>query len=217
VRQAAVKAGAGLSRLGIREVSSLFDFDDPEDLIVTWRGWLRKELEILFGENVKLSDSAFYRAVHSARNGGGQAIYDAVAIYPIDDCRLASAALWGLEICFPYHDMQLQEFVRALPRQWRYQQNESKVLLRRLYEKYYPERVWRVRKKYFNFPLHRFLSHDQFRIVREHLAPTRIRNMGLLDPERITPWIDRYVAGDQSLQFKIWSLLVLHAWFESRN
>ena len=217
VRQAAAKATVGLSRLRMWEVGSLFDFDDPEDLIVTWRGWKRAELEILFGENVDLNDSAFYRSVRSARNSGGQAIYDAVAVYPTDDCRLASATLWELPICFPYHDTQLEEFVRSLPCSWRYQGNESKVLLRRLYEKYYPERVWQVQKKYFNFPLQGFLSHDRFKIVREHLAPRRIGDVGLVDVERVTPWIDRYLAGDQSLMFKIWGLLVLHAWFESRN
>jgi len=30
-------------------------------------------------------------------------------------------------------------------------------------------------------------------------------------------WILRYIAGDRGLRFKIWALLILHAWLDERR
>jgi asparagine synthase (glutamine-hydrolysing) len=110
----------------------------------------------------------------------------------------------------------VEEFTRALPRRWRYRDGESKVTLRRVYKKYFPEKFWQTKKRYFTFPLHDFLSHDDYRLVRENLSSSRLRSENLIDAENAKPWIERYLRGDRRLVFKIWSLLVLHAWVQGR-
>jgi asparagine synthetase B (glutamine-hydrolysing) len=217
LRRKAVVASDILTRLGVTSVADSFVFDDPEELLITWRGWQRKELEMLFGETVEFRDSAFYCSVRESWENGGQAIYDAVAVFPPDYCRLDSAAIWDLPIHFPYHDAQVEDFVRALPQHCRYSGAENKIALRGLYKKHYPERFWDVKKKYFNFPLQKFLAHDDYRIVRDHLAPERILGAGLVDLERVRPWLKRYLDGEHDLNFKVWSLLILHAWLEMRS
>ena len=216
MRQSAERTSTFLETYGITKFAGLFDFDEPEELLITWRGWQRKELKSLFGEEIDFGESAFYRTVRDAEPDGAQAIYDAVAVFPPDDCRLASAELCGLPMYFPYHDVQVEEFIRALPRHWRYRKEESKVTLRRLYKNYFPERFWQTKKKYFTFPLQEFLARDDYRLVREHLSPSRLHSASLIATDRASPWIDRYVSGDDSLVFKVWSLLVLHAWVHGR-
>jgi len=54
-------------------------------------------------------------------------------------------------------------------------------------------------------------------MVKHYLSADWINRVGLVDSSRATPWIERFVAGDESLRFKVWALLVLHAWLGSRS
>jgi hypothetical protein len=38
-----------------------------------------------------------------------------------------------------------------------------------------------------------------------------------VDAERARPWIARYLAGESGLRFKIWALVVLHAWLDAHQ
>ena len=202
---------------GLSQRAALFDFADPEELFITWSGWRKTELEQLLGERVDFSESGFYRMFKTHQHDDAQDLYDALGVFPPDDCRFEAAAPANIPIELPYHDLDLHAYVNHLPSAFRMQDGVTKVLLKRLFERYFPKELQLVKKHYFNMPLPSLLAHNRFEIVRENLARDVLIRHSLVDYERARPWVDRYVAGDDSLMFKVWALLVLHAWLESRN
>lgn len=203
--------------LGLDSYAALFDFDQVEELFITWPGWSKGNLAALFGAPVSFEESGFYRAFRARRNSGAQQVFEAVGIYPPDDARFEAAATANMPMTLPYHDADLCRFVRRLPQSFRFHNSSSKIMLKQLFGKYYAAPRQALKKRYFNFPLHSFMAEEDFALVRRHLSVECLTRHGLIDPERAAVWIDRYLAGDPSVLFKVWSLLVLHAWLDSRN
>lgn len=196
---------------------TLFDFDDPEELFITWSGWGNRELEEVCGQSVNFDQSGFYRAFRAAKNASPQQRFDAVGIFPPDDARFEAAAMANCLMALPYQDVALGNFIRRLPQALRFQGGVTKVLLRLLFARYYGEYNDILKKRYFTFPLHLFLADQNYGLVRQFLSAECLARHGLVDPRRTVRWINRYLAGDQSLLFKIWSLLVLYSWLDTRN
>lgn len=211
---------ASLRQLPFAKISNyaaLFDFDDAEELFVTWSGWSKRELAELMDETVNFSESGFYRAFRAHQGEGMQELYNALGFFPPDDCRFEAAALVNLPVEFPYHDAHLNSYVRNLPERYRYSDGHTKILLRNLFNRYFPERLLSGKKHYFNIPLQALLAESNYAMVKHYLSADWINRVGLVDSSRATPWIERFVAGDESLRFKVWAVLVLHAWLGSRS
>jgi asparagine synthase (glutamine-hydrolysing) len=203
--------------LNLPSYAALFDFDDPEELFVTWSGWSKQDLEALSGGPVSFDQSGFYRAFRAQKHGNPQQRFDAVGVFPPDDARFEAAAMVNLPVELPYHDANLGDFIRRLPQSLRFQDGVTKILLRQLFAKYYADYNEVINKRYFTFPLHSFIADQDYLLVRRFLSAESLSRHALVDSRRAADWIDRYLAGDHSLLFKIWSLLVLHAWLESRD
>jgi hypothetical protein len=195
----------------------LFDFEDPQELFITWSGWTKRELAELFGEPARFNETRFYRLFNEHRSNGIQELYDAIGIFPPDDCRFEAAALAGVPMELPYHDPDLLCFVRQLPRDYRMKNGDTKIILRQLFAQYFPQALLTGKKHYFNIPLQRFLAEQNYMLVRETLAPERLVRHGIVYPGRAWRWIERYLAGEEPLKFKVWALMVLHAWLDDRK
>jgi len=202
---------------GLSSRASLFDFEEPEELFITWAGWSKRELEELLGEPVRLDQSGFYRMFRDNRHLGEQGLYDALGIFPPDDSRFEAAALANIAIELPYHDLDLFSYVAGLPISLRMHHGVSKLLLKQLCARYFPKELRLAKKRYFNLPLQAVLAGNNFEIIRTYLARDVVIRHGLVDYERARTWVERYLAGAQDLMFKVWALLVLHAWLESRR
>jgi len=217
VRLKTAAAMRKLNLLNVSQYAALFDFDDPEELLITWSGWRRGELSELLGRPVEFSQSAFYRCFRAHADSSAQALFDAIGVFPPDDSRFDAAALAQIPLELPYHDIDLWRYVRELPGQYRIADGETKVILRRLFCHYFPSAGPASKKHYFNIPLQEVMARSNFSLINEYLTQSKLKNHGLVDPEVARRWIERYIAGDQSLLFKVWALLVAHAWLESRN
>lgn len=203
--------------LGAPGRGEVFDFEDVEELFITWRGWRRRELGDLLGVAPNFEESGFYQTYREHRSSGPQALYDALGVFPPDDCRFESAALACLPIELPYHDADLMAYVQRLPVSLRMSEGDTKILLRRLFARYFPEGRLPEKKRYFNIPLEALMARAKFSLVHDCLAPARLNQHGLVDPGKASGWISRYIAGERSLRFKIWALIVLHAWLDARS
>ena len=203
--------------LGAPGMGDVFDFDDVQELFITWRGWSRRELCDLLGVSPNFEESGFYQTFREHRSSGPQALYDALGVFPPDDCRFESAALARLPIELPYHDADLMVYVHRLPISLRMSKGDTKILLRRLFARYFPEGRLPEKKRYFNIPLEALMARSNFSLVQDCLAPARLNKHGLVDAGKASGWISRYIAGERSLRFKIWALIVLHAWLDARS
>jgi asparagine synthase (glutamine-hydrolysing) len=196
--------------------AQMFDFDDAEELFITWSGWGKQEMTELLGRPVDFGSSAFYRAFRTHAAAGAQPLFNVISVFPPDDSRFEAAALARIPIELPYHDADLMAYVHGLPESMRVSGGQTKILLRRLFARYFSTGRLPEKKHYFNIPLQSILAHANFAVVHDILAPARLQKHGLIDSEKAWMWIDRFIAGEESLRFKVWALLVLHSWLEAR-
>jgi asparagine synthase (glutamine-hydrolysing) len=215
-------ARAALTRLlhTVRSLSGytpILDFEHPADTMIRWRGFSRPEIEALCGEPVSFADTAFYRAFAGFPRHAHYQRYTALLnAMPCERLNQATL-LTGARVRYPFWDRETDRFIRQLPTGFRYLPEEHKRILRAVLARYLPRNIWDIPKHSFDFPLSEFLSADDFRLVRRHLDPDFWRQTGLLSGERIWPYAQRFMAGDQSLKFRIWALVVLGAWLEKHG
>lgn len=208
----------GLAKVfGTPGMGDVFDFDDVQELFITWKGWSGRDLHDLLGVAPHFEESGFYQTFRDHQNYGSQALYDALGVFPPDDCRFEAAALAGLPIELPYHDADVTAYVRGLPNSLRTSGGVTKILLRRLFARYFPEGQLPEKKRYFNIPLQALMARSHFSLVEDCLSPMCLKKHGLVDPDRAWRWIRPFIAGDETLRFKVWALLVLHAWLDARR
>jgi asparagine synthase (glutamine-hydrolysing) len=217
VRQSFAAILNNLNSVKLRSFGSLFEFDDPEELLITWPGWSKRDLQAIVDDGVSFDDSGFYKVFRAHKSASVQEQFDAVGFFPPDDGRFEAAEIAGIPITLPFHDGDLATFIRHQPLSARFNEGGTKVLLRQLFARYFPGYDQIPSKRYFTFPLYDFVANENYTLVRRLLSRDRLIRHALFDPDRLIPWIDRFVAGDRSLLFKMWSLLILHGWLESND
>ena len=201
----------------IERYARLFAFDHAEELLITWNGWTTRDLESLLGQPVDFTDTPFYRTFRKRRSQSAQQLFDTLYFHPPHYERLEAAALAERLVGFPYQDPHVRAFVGALPGHFRMAGANTKVLLRHLHARCFPPSLQPQTKRYFNIPLHRLLTAHHGELIHEHLTPDSLSRHALVDPDVAAPWIRRFTAGDQTLTFKVWALLVLHAWLDAQR
>lgn len=199
---------------GVAGYTPLLDFEHPADTMIRWRGFTRREIEELCGEQVSFEDTTFYRTFARFPRRAHDERYSALLnAMPCD--RLSQALrCTGLQVRFPFLDHATDRFIRRLPADWRYLPGEPKRILRALLERYVPRPIWDVPKHGFDFPLQWFLAADDYALVRRHLLAGRWLDRGVLDADGVRDYARRFIAGDQRLMFRVWALVVLGAWLE---
>ena len=200
----------------ISRYANLFEFGDIEDLFIMWDGWSRKELSMLMGYPVDLSESTFYKLFDKYHKQGAQILHDELHFLPPEDSRLEAAGAVGLSYYMPYHDQDVLAFVKRLPRAQRYTKQEAKVLLRSLFKTYFPNNFWDIKKHTFNIPLVNILQYKNYCLINDFLNKNQLIRAGLVPHDNAEQWIKRFFEGDLRLTLKVWSLLVLHAWYFNR-
>ena len=79
----------------------LVGFDDPEELLMRWPGWTRRELETLCQEPVSLHHTRFYRVYASFPRSAHWQRYSALLGSMPDDRIHQASRLTGLQVRFP--------------------------------------------------------------------------------------------------------------------
>lgn len=199
---------------GLRGFVPLVDFDDPEELLIRWRGWTRQEIESLGGEAVSLEHTNFYRLFRSFPRDAHFERYSALMAGLPDDRIHQAARLVGLRVRFPFFDSVVVDYVSRLRPGLRYQDGEQKVLLKKVLARRVPRRIWDAPKHGFDFPFEQLLRHGDSELVKRFLEKERFERWGLFDFASAKPTIDAFLLGDPKPAFKVWSLVVLFAWLE---
>jgi asparagine synthase (glutamine-hydrolysing) len=124
----------------------------------------------------------------------------------------------GLEGREPLLDHRLVEFALRLPFAMRRGALGPKHLLRKVLYKYVPRELLERPKQGFGVPLASWLRGELAPLVHEYLAPHRIREAGLFDPERVARTVANFRDGgplnDRLDTQKLWYLLAFEMWRE---
>jgi asparagine synthase (glutamine-hydrolysing) len=120
----------------------------------------------------------------------------------------------GLEGRVPLLDHRIVAFAWSLPLQFKVRHGESKWLLRRVLDRYVPRHLVDRPKMGFGVPIDSWLRGPLRDWAEGLLAPARLSATGLVRVEPARRVWREHLAGTRNWQYRLWNLLMLHAWHE---
>jgi asparagine synthase (glutamine-hydrolysing) len=133
-------------------------------------------------------------------------------------CKVDRAAMAnGLETRVPLLDPRIAAFAWSAPPGMKQQGGESKWLLRQVLRRHLPEDLIDRPKLGFSVPLHAWLTGELRAWAESLLATDLIRRQGILRPELLARLWRDFLAGDSSLDHRVWSVLMFQSWMAARG
>lgn len=78
-----------------------------------------------------------------------------------------------------------------------------------------PQTIWDVPKHGFDYPFEQLLRYRDDFLLDEYLSPEALAQHGFFNPAVVDGYLKRFRAGDLSLRFKIWALVMFQAWYRN--
>lgn len=118
----------------------------------------------------------------------------------------------GVEARVPFLDHRVVEFAARLPRQLKVNGLRSKVLLKRLAERYLPRQVIYRRKVGFTVPLTRWFTGSWRTLLADVLLSPRCLDRGYYDADAVRAILAGHLERRVDREQGIWLLLALELW-----
>ncbi len=133
-------------------------------------------------------------------------------------CKVDRAAMANsLETRVPLLDPRIAAFAWRLPMDMKVRDGKGKWLLRQVLDRYVPRALIERPKMGFSVPLHGWLTGDLRSWAEALLDPAMIRSQGFLKPAAVARVWRRYLAGDTSVEARVWTLLMWQSWLAARG
>ena len=120
-----------------------------------------------------------------------------------------TASLEGRE---PLLDHRILEFAARLPDHYKYHNGVKKRLLRDIAHQYIPEALLNRPKMGFAIPIAKWLNGPLRELVEEYCSEKALAEHGLFQVAEIRKIIDRFYAGKQEYDAKLWYVLMFQMW-----
>jgi asparagine synthase (glutamine-hydrolysing) len=88
------------------------------------------------------------------------------------------------------------------------------VILKEAMKDLLPHHILHRAKKGFGIPIAEWLKGRLNPLMRDMLAPDRLRSQGLFEPDYVERLIREHEAGKASHHKELWTLLVFQLWFD---
>lgn len=118
----------------------------------------------------------------------------------------------GLELRSPFTDHKLIELMARVPRRYKLQARQSKVLLRRTAQSLLPHRILRRGKLGLNPPLGLWLRGRLQPMLRDYLSPHLLRRRGYFRPETVQQMVHDHLCGHRDYSLHLWALISFEEW-----
>ncbi len=120
----------------------------------------------------------------------------------------------SMEVRTPFLDYRLAELACSIPGSLKIRQGKLKYILRRVAARYVTSEILERPKEGFVLPKNTWLREGMSGLLDEVLSPERLSLHGFFKYQRIASLIAAFRQGDDTLTFKIWTLLVFQLWYE---
>lgn len=121
----------------------------------------------------------------------------------------------GLEVRTPFLDYRLVEFACGLPGTLKIKGLVLKYLLRKVAARHLPAAIIERPKEGFVLPKHVWLREGLAPLLHKLLSPARLRAHGIFDPAATERLKTEFLAGNDRLTFRVWTIMVLQAWLDA--
>ncbi|MCX9011225.1 MAG: asparagine synthase (glutamine-hydrolyzing) [Candidatus Methanoperedens sp.] len=118
----------------------------------------------------------------------------------------------SLEVRSPFLDRQMVELAASIPSKLKVKGATTKYILKRVAERYLPERIIYRKKMGFGMPLSNWLRRELTPLIHENLSEDRIKNEGFFNYPVIEGLLNEHFEGKKDNSFRIWNLLVFQIW-----
>jgi asparagine synthase (glutamine-hydrolysing) len=156
----------------------------------------------------------------AALDGGSDALSRSLALYqetylPEDILTKVDRASMacGLEVRAPFLDIELVDFMQALPPSFKFGRHQTKRLLKRAAASRLPASILSRPKKGFGIPVARWLRGPLVPLMKQLLGRERLERQGIFQPEEVARRIDEHQAGVRDHRKPLWTLLMFQLWF----
>ena len=113
----------------------------------------------------------------------------------------------GLEARVPFLDHRLVEHAAALPAQYKLRRLRTKAVLKRALAKHLPTELLERRKAGFNVPMATWLAGPLNGLMRDMLAPERVKRVGLWEASAVNKMIQEHEARTRDHSRPLWAML----------
>jgi asparagine synthase (glutamine-hydrolysing) len=120
----------------------------------------------------------------------------------------------SVEARVPFLDHKLVEFAMTIPQRMKYQNGETKHILKRALKGVIPDRVINRKKKGFGAPVKEWMLDRLGGFVEDVVINSALRRRGLFDYDFIGELLREHRSGSINYAFFLWSLLNLSLWYE---
>ncbi len=122
----------------------------------------------------------------------------------------------SIEVRCPFLDYQLAEYAAGLPGQWKIRQGETKYILKKLGERYLPQKLVYRPKEGFIMPINDWLMNKMEKQVKNILSVRRLEKHNLFNQDIVKNLVECYYSKRLiNNSNKIWSLLMFQLWWEN--
>jgi asparagine synthase (glutamine-hydrolysing) len=123
----------------------------------------------------------------------------------------------GLETRLPLLDQRLIEFAWRLPAHLKLRDGQGKWLLRQVAYRHIPQELLERPKMGFSPPIGSWLRGPLREWGEELLAPQRLAEQGLLEPQAIRQCWHAHQVGHRDAALPLWSVLMFQAWYDEQQ
>ncbi len=120
----------------------------------------------------------------------------------------------GLEARAPLLDVRVAEFAWSLPMSLKFQNGQSKVLLKRVLGRYLPDTLIDRGKRGFGAPVTAWLRGDLREWSAALLDPQRLQTQGIFDPQPVDALWRKFIDGERKWHTHLWNVLMFQAWHD---
>jgi asparagine synthase (glutamine-hydrolysing) len=121
----------------------------------------------------------------------------------------------SMEVRTPFLDFRLVELACSIPGTMKIKKQALKYILRRVAARYVPQEILERPKEGFVLPKNTWLRKGMAITLRNVLSKERLAIHGYFNREYIDFLIQRFFDGDETLTFKIWTLIIFQIWYEN--
>ncbi len=148
-----------------------------------------------------------------------QALYD-LQYYLQDDLLTKvdrASMLYSVETRVPYLDHRVVEFALNISPNLKYHRGVSKYILKEILYQYVPKYLFDRPKQGFAIPLNKWLNKELKYLVTDFLNEDIIKKHGIVDFKFVNEMQKAFEGGTEFLFNRLWTLIVLHKWFEQNE
>jgi asparagine synthase (glutamine-hydrolysing) len=128
-----------------------------------------------------------------------------------------ASMMHSLEVRAPFLSHKLAEFAYNLPSEYKTDRHRGKLILQDAFQDLVPKEVFTRKKQGFGAPLRHWLRKPEFKALVEHTLTSTAQLTTFLHWEAIEKMLASFYAGQDELQYRVWTLLSLELWLQSRE